>query len=51
MAGVPVGHVVDPFTCCNLVFHAKDRFLMRVRPSYLPQECGSQRIAIQYTYS
>jgi len=23
-SGVPVGHVVDPCTCCNLVFHAKD---------------------------
>eukprot|EP00438_Fugacium_kawagutii_P021403 Skav232450 [mRNA] locus=scaffold189:472577:487389:- [translate_table: standard] len=22
--GVPVGSVVDPCTCCNLVFHAKD---------------------------
>ena len=25
-SGVPVGHVVDPCTCCNLVFHAKDAF-------------------------
>jgi len=23
-SGIPVGHVVDPWTCCNLIFHAKD---------------------------